>query len=62
MPSIYLFSIFGAIFRVIFDSRVILDLFANFFLDLLILWAEHLCLRFDSLCFEEVFLKLKIRF
>jgi len=42
---------------VIFDSRVLLDLLVNFFLDLLILDVANLLLksRFDSWCIEQVF-------
>ena len=51
---ILFFCDFQGIFSVIFDSRDILHLFANFFLDLLILegadiWLEF---RFDPLRFE----------
>ena len=46
------------VFYAIFDSRVILNLFANFFLDLLIVKVAHLCLlefHIDLFSFERGF-------
>ena len=50
-------AVFSGLFLVIFDSRVLLDLLVNFFLDLLILDVANLLLksRFDSWCIEQVF-------
>ena len=53
----FFFAIFRVFFYANFDSRVILNLIAKFFFDMLILEVAHLCLKFhiDSLSFERWF-------
>jgi len=46
IPYVFLFCIFRVDLRVIFDSRDLLDLFANFFLDLIDLVAMNLRFKF----------------
>ena len=46
LSAFFFFYNFRGTFRVIFDSQVFLDLFANFFSDLLILGVADLWLKF----------------